>query len=275
MDTDSTLCKLTPFTTIVPYAVRQTDISGLFYFKFILEIRITDASGTLLGKIKQKKSPAVTGTSNVTAVFDVRDIVNTQLETQMADYNDTTKSIHTLGVNDIEKPFSQNTSQLLAIYVKAYQEYSESATASPTVNASENVTDTLFYIPASLDLNTARSTASFQTTGIEGYKLKDVSNRTQIAATLFGKIEGIKAKMVENLTKTYQKKISEAQLSAKPQDRADIEKKLIAQMNAIIDGNTAHLDSMTKFVMKQLQALGGGGGTSPGFKSGSMKVSSP
>ena len=80
--------------------------------------------------------------------------------------------------------------------------------------------------------------------------------------------------MVENLTKTYQKKISEAQLSAKPQDRADIEKNLIAQMNAIIDGNTAHLDSMTKFVMKQLQALGGGGGgTSPGFKSGSMKVS--
>ena len=168
---------ITNWTPIVPYSVRQTSISGLFYFKFILEIRITDASGTLLGKIKQKKSPAVTGTTNVTAVFDLRDIVNTQLETQMADYNDTTKSIHTLGVNDIEKPFSQNTSQLLAIYVKAYQEYSESATASPTANTGENVTQTLFYIPASLDLNTARGTEYFQTTGIEQYKLKDDSKR--------------------------------------------------------------------------------------------------
>jgi len=168
---------ITNWTPIVPYSVRQTSISGLFYFKFILEVRITDASGTLLGKIKQKKSPAVTGTTNVTAVFDLRDIVNTQLETQMADYNDTTKSIHTLGVNDIEKPFSQNTSQLLAIYVKAYQEYSSSATASPTANTGENVTQTLYYIPASLDLNTARGTEYFQTTGIEDYKLKDVSKR--------------------------------------------------------------------------------------------------
>jgi hypothetical protein len=168
---------ITNWTPIVPYSVRQTDISGLFYFKFILEVRITDASGTLLGKIKQKKSPAVTGTTNVTATFDLRDIVNTQLETQMADYDDTAKSIHTLGVNNIEKPFSQNTSQLLAIYVKAYQEYSSSATASPTVNASENDTSTLYYIPASLDLNADRSTTNFQGTGIEGYKLKDVSKR--------------------------------------------------------------------------------------------------
>ena len=168
---------ITNWTPIVPYAVEQTSISGLFYFKFILEIRITDASGTLLGKIKQKKSPAVTGTSNVTAIFDVRDIVNTQLETQVADYNDTTKSIHTLGVNDAAKPFSLNTSQILKIYVKAYQEYSESATASPTVNSSENDTSTLYYIPASLDLNADRSTTNFQGTGIEQYKLKDSSKK--------------------------------------------------------------------------------------------------
>ena len=110
----------------------------------------------------------------------------------------------------------------------------------------------------------------------EANRLKDATNKTQIASTLFGKIESIKAKMVENLTKTYQKKISEASLGKSAKERADIEKDLIGQMNAIIDGNTAHLDSMTKFVMKQLQALGGGGGgTSPGFKSGSMKVSSP
>lgn len=37
-------------------------------------------------------------------------------------------------------------------------------------------------------------------------------------------------------------------------------------MNAIIQGNTAHLDSMTEFVMKQLQNLGQGAGTSSQFK---------
>ena len=40
-------------------------------------------------------------------------------------------------------------------------------------------------------------------------------------------------------------------------------------MNAIIQGNTAHLDSMTEFVMKELQKLGQGGtgaGTSSQFK---------
>ena len=101
----------------------------------------------------------------------------------------------------------------------------------------------------------------------EANKLKDASNRTQIAATLFGKIEGIKAKMVENLTKTYQKKISEAGLGKSAEEQADIEKKFIAQMNAIIQGNTAHLDSMTEFVMKELQKLGQSGtGTSNQFK---------
>jgi len=38
-------------------------------------------------------------------------------------------------------------------------------------------------------------------------------------------------------------------------------------MNAIIQGNTAHLDSMTEFVMKELQKLGQSGtGTSNQFK---------
>ena len=103
----------------------------------------------------------------------------------------------------------------------------------------------------------------------EANKLKDATNKTQIASTLFAKIEGIKAKMVENLTKTYQKKISEAGLGKSAEEQAAIEKKFLAQMNAIIQGNTAHLDSMTDFVMKQLQNLGQSGtgaGTSSQFK---------
>ena len=71
--------------------------------------------------------------------------------------------------------------------------------------------------------------------------------------------------MVENLTKTYQKKILDAQMQD-PKNKDAIEKKLIAQMNAIIQGNTAHLDSMTEFVMKQLQNLGQGAGTISQFK---------
>ena len=101
----------------------------------------------------------------------------------------------------------------------------------------------------------------------EANKLKDATNKTQIASTLFAKIEGIKAKMVENLTKTYQKKISEAGLGKSAEEQAAIEKKFLAQMNAIIQGNTAHLDSMTEFVMKELQKLGQSGtGTSNQFK---------
>ena len=46
---------ITNWNPIIPYAVKQTDISGLFYFKFILEIRLDDASGTIIGKLKQRK----------------------------------------------------------------------------------------------------------------------------------------------------------------------------------------------------------------------------
>ena len=81
VNTTSKVPVITNWTPIVPYAVKQTNITDLFYFKFILEIRLTDATGTLLGKLKQKKSPSSTSNIDVAAVFDVRDIVNTQLET--------------------------------------------------------------------------------------------------------------------------------------------------------------------------------------------------
>ena len=168
---------ITNWTPIIPYAVKQTNITDLFYFKFILEIRLTDATGTLLGKLKQKKSPSSTSTTNVAAVFDVRDIVNTQLETQVFDFNVVKSSIHTLGSNLATKPYSQNTTQLIAIYVKAYQEYSESATASPAEVTSTSVNDTLFYIPASLDLNTTRGTTYLQTDAFETFKLKGSDKR--------------------------------------------------------------------------------------------------
>jgi len=169
---------ITNWTPVVPYTVKQTDITDLYYFKFILEIRIDDASGELLGKIKQRPNGYTTGTTNVYSVFDVGDIVNTQIENTYADQNDTTKSIHTLGSNVAAKIFSLNQNQLRKIYVKAYQEYSAGATISPTENTSENATSTKYYIAASLPLETARTSGTyFQGTAFQSFQTKDVNGR--------------------------------------------------------------------------------------------------
>ena len=169
---------ITNWTPVVPYTVKQTEITDLFYFKFILEIRIDDASGQLLGKIKQRPNGYTTGTTNVYSVYDVSDIINTQIENTYADQNDTTKSIHTLGSNVAAKIFSLNQNQLRKIYVKAYQEYSAGATISPTENTSENATSTKYYISASLPLETARTSGTyFQGTAFQSFQTKDVNGR--------------------------------------------------------------------------------------------------
>lgn len=169
----ATVPVITNWTPIIPYTTKQTDITDLFYFKFILEIRIDDASGTLLGKIKQRPNGHATGTTNVIGIFDVRSIVNSQLEDTRQDQNDTTKSIHTLGANVAAKPFSQNYNQVKTIYVKAYQQFSSSATEIPTESTTTTVNDTKRYIAASLPLQTARGTADFQTsTAFASYSLE-------------------------------------------------------------------------------------------------------
>ena len=152
---------ITNWTPVLPYTVKQTSITDLFYFKFILEIRIDDASGELLGKIKQRPNGYTTGTTNVYSVYDVGDIINTQIENTYADQDDTTKSIHTLGKNNTGKLLSHNSNQLKTIFVKAYQEYSAGATISPTENSSENATSTKYYIAASLPLETARTSGTY------------------------------------------------------------------------------------------------------------------
>ena len=132
---------LTNWTPVVGYTIYQDDITDLFYFKLILEVRIDDASGTLLGKIKQKPNGyAVDGGTKARAFFDIREIVNEAVAPTLYDQNITTapyKSIHKVGANNIVQPFSKSGDALLGlpqvakIFVKAYQEYSESATVSP------------------------------------------------------------------------------------------------------------------------------------------------
>ncbi len=165
---------ITNWTPVVPYMAKQTDITALYYFKFILEVRIDDASGELLGKIKQRQNGYATGTTNVYALFDVSDIINTQLENTYADQNDTTKPIHTLGKNVTAKIFSHNYNQIQKIYVKAYQSYSASASEVPSENTSVNADNTKYYMAASLSLETPRTSgAYFQGTAFQVFQTKD------------------------------------------------------------------------------------------------------
>jgi hypothetical protein len=169
---------ITNWTPVVPYTVKQTSITDLFYFKFIFEIRIDDASGELLGKIKQRPNGYATGTTNVYAVYDISDIINTQLENTYADQNDTTKPIHTLGSNVAAKPFSQNQNQVRYIYIKAYQEYSAGANISPTENTGVNAPNQKYYIKASLPLETPRTSGTyFQGTAFQIFQTKDANGR--------------------------------------------------------------------------------------------------
>ena len=158
---------ITNWNPMIGYMLYQDDISGLFFFKLILEVRLDDASGTLLGKIKQRRngySVDVAG-NKARAFFDLRDIVNSQLVDTVFDQNQTGipfQTIHKVGVNNPVTPFSVNgdnrtdETQVETIYVKGYQEYAETASSIPTEDSDESVNDTLFYIGASLPLLTAR-----------------------------------------------------------------------------------------------------------------------
>ena len=171
VNTTSKVPVITNWTPIIGYMVYQDDISGLFYFKLILEVRLDDASGLLLAKLKQRRngySSDVSG-NRARAFFDLREIVNTQLVDTVFDQNDTGvpfRTIHKVGANNVAKPFSVNGdnttdgTQIQTIYVKAYQEYSSSATTVPTEDTTPSVADTLYYLQASLPLMTARSTDS-------------------------------------------------------------------------------------------------------------------
>ena len=168
---------ITNWTPVVPYTVLQTSITDLFYFKFILEVRIDDASGELLGKIKQRPNGYATGTTDVYALFDVSDIINTQLENTYADQDDTTKSIHTLGKNNTSKLLSHNSNQLKTVFVKAYQSYSESVSEVPSENTSVSGNSTKYYMAASLPLETPRDSGTyFQGTAFQTYQTKGTTS---------------------------------------------------------------------------------------------------
>jgi len=171
VNTTSKVPVITNWTPIIGYMVLNDAISGLFYFKLILEVRLDDASGTLIAKMKQRRNGYSSDITNnrARAFFDLRDTVNSQLVNTVFDQNDTGvpfRTIHKVGVNTAAKPFSVNgdnttdQTQIQTIFVKAYQQYSDSASAIPTEDTTPTVNDTLYYLQASLPLMTARSTDS-------------------------------------------------------------------------------------------------------------------
>ena len=167
VNTTSKVPVITNWTPIIGYMVYQDDISSLFYFKLILEVRLDDASGTLLAKIKQRRNGYSSDISNnrARAFFDLRDIVNSQLVDTVFDQNDTGvpfRTIHKIGANTTTKPFSVNGdnttdgTQIQTIFVKAYQQYSAAANEVPAEALTPTANDTLHYLQASLPLMTAR-----------------------------------------------------------------------------------------------------------------------
>ena len=159
VNTTSKVPVITNWTPVIGYMLFQDDATtaSYYYYKLILEVRLDDASGTLLAKIKQRRNGYSSDITNnkARAFFDLRDIVNSQLIDTVFDQNDTGqpfRTIHKIGVNTVLKPFSVNGdnrtdgTQIQTIYVKGYQEYSTSASGIPAETTSDSVNETLYYL---------------------------------------------------------------------------------------------------------------------------------
>ena len=162
---------VTNWTPVAGYMAYQDNISSLYYFKLIIEVRVGDGSGELLAKLKQKPNGYITDAAagRARAFFDLKDIINDYVAPTLYDQNDATppyRSIHTIGANTAAKPLSVSGDRLSAkpqvveIYVKAYQEYSQAENVSPTEDATENVTDTQFYMQTARYLMKPRNTST-------------------------------------------------------------------------------------------------------------------
>ena len=171
INTTSKAPVITNWTPVIGYMLFQDDATtaSYYYYKLILEVRLDDASGTLIGKIKQRRNGYSVDIANnkARAFFDLRDIVNSVLTPTVFDQNDSGvpfRTIHKVGENIPANIFSLNGdrntdgTQIQTIYVKGYQQYATVATASPAEVTSDTVNDTHLYLGASLPLMTARST---------------------------------------------------------------------------------------------------------------------
>ena len=191
---------ITNWNPVVGYMLYEPTISGLFYFKLVLEVysELGTTDTMLVAKIKQRRNGFKDDNDGVTqrarAFFDLRSIVNSLLVDTVNDQNTTSapyKSIHLVGKNTTAKIYSHNgdntqyygdnsttKTQILGVRVKGYQNYSSSANTSPTDDTTGAVTDDLYYMAASLPLETARDTDTdyIQGTAFADYKTNSNDN---------------------------------------------------------------------------------------------------
>ena len=190
---------ITNWNPVVGYMLKESTISGLYYFKLVLEVYIgaSAVATKKIAKLKQRRNgyPADVSGNAARAYFDLKDIVNSQLVDTVYDQNSTApfmKTIHKLGSAVTTKPFSWNgdqtktygddstpKSQLLQIFVKGYQHYSSAENTSPEDDISGAVTDSLYWTNATLPLFTPRDTDDdyLQGTHFQVFQLNDDAAR--------------------------------------------------------------------------------------------------
>ena len=169
---------ITNWNPVVGYMLYESTISGLFYFKLVLEVysELGTTESMLVAKIRQRrngfKDDNDGATQRARALFDLSSIVNSLLVDTVNDQNTATapyKSIHQVGSNTAAKIYSHNgdnqqyygdntttKTQIIGVRVKGYQNYSSNALVSPTDDETGAVTDDLYYMAASLPLETGR-----------------------------------------------------------------------------------------------------------------------
>lgn len=160
------------WTPAIGYMLEQdASIASYYYYKLVLEIRETDATGSLFGVIKQRRNGFADDiTANTArAFFDIKQIIKSQLVPTVYDQNLTNppySTIHLVGKNKATHPFSKSgdtlkaKGQLVQIYAKGYQHYSTAENTAPDDVTTGAVTDTLWYLYASLPLATEREAVS-------------------------------------------------------------------------------------------------------------------
>ena len=116
----------------------DTDFAAVYKYRYILKLTIDGDEKAVL-KIHKNQS-------NV-GIFDISKLVTSYIETEATNQNSTTNTIHSLGVVETAKPFSQNSNQCAKVTVKFYYEYATASTLSPTEYNSSETADS-YVIPA-------------------------------------------------------------------------------------------------------------------------------
>ena len=145
----------TNYWPILPITIRITDdLSTLYKVKYILRVykdSISDAN--LLATVKQRTNNA-SSTTNQVAIFDVRNIINTQLKATYNDADNKSEEVHTLGENTTSKIFSKNNDTVQTIIFKATWERSTTESGSPDeqTGGTDEVRITMYFTNATFKL---------------------------------------------------------------------------------------------------------------------------